>query len=162
MCFATSTLRLHQDLQNRKQLDVEHQHAVRRNAADALGTVSQFTRHIEAPFTANAHQLQRLGPASGHTANRELGRLAALVGAVEHSAVDQGAVVVSTYLSVETRLGAVTGSQHFVLQPRSQGGNAFTLGVFSNESFTFTGSCFGFTSEGHTSELQSRENIVCL
>ena len=99
-----------------------------------MSAVSQFARHVQAPFAAGIHQLQGFGPAGDHAANRKFCRLAALVGAVEHSAVDQGAVVVSTHLVFTGRLGAGTRRQHFKLQAGSQGGDAVTLGVFRQES----------------------------
>src|SRR5690606_21605174 len=74
-------------------------------------------------------QLQGFDPAGNHAADREFGRLATLVGAVEHGAVNQGAVVVGTHLVVAGGLGAFAGNQHFVLQAGFQHGHAFTLGI---------------------------------
>src|SRR3546814_20858057 len=54
-------------------------------------------------------------------------------------------MVVGTYLVLTARLGAFTLSQHFKLQTRGQGGDAFALGVFSQERTTFAsgGFCLG-------------------
>ena len=45
-----------------------------------------------------------------------IGGLAALVGAVKHATVDQGAVVVGPHAVFAGRLGAVACGQHFILQ----------------------------------------------
>lgn len=135
-----------QVLQNVEQFDVEYQHAVRRNAANALSAVSQFARHVQAPFAAGIHQLQGFGPAGDYATHREFCRLATLVGAVEHRAVDQGAVIVSAHLVFTGGLGAITGRQHFKLQAGSQGGDALTLGVFSQERQASAGSGFSLGS----------------
>src|SRR3990167_9349693 len=135
-----------QVLQNVEQLDVEYQNAVRRDAANALSAVSQFARHVQAPFAAGIHQLQGFGPAGDHATHGEFRSLAALVGAVEHSAVDQGAVVVGAHLVFTGRLRAGTGGQHFKLQAGSQGGDAITLGVFCQESQASARSSFSLGS----------------
>src|SRR5690606_15117794 len=132
--------------ENVEQLDIEYQHAVRRDAANALSAVGQLARHVQTPLAAGTHQLQSLDPARNHTTDREFSRLAALVGAVEHGAVDQGAVVMGTYLVLAGRLGALAGDQHFVLQAGRQHGHAFTLGVLGQVGTAFAGSGFSLGS----------------
>ncbi|MCY1428678.1 hypothetical protein D9M71_445700 [compost metagenome] len=115
---------------------------MRRDAADGLAAVGQLARHVQAPFAAGVHQLQGLDPAGDHAANREFGRLAALVGAVEHGAVDQGAVVVGAHGVFAGRLRPVTADQHFVLQAGRQHGHAFALGIIDQVGLADAGSGF--------------------
>ena len=60
--------------------------------------------------------MQRLGPAGDDAAYRKLGRLTALVGAVEDFAADQRAFVVGAHGGAGGRRSAATGFNHFVLQ----------------------------------------------
>ncbi|MCY1414749.1 hypothetical protein D9M71_302080 [compost metagenome] len=55
-------------------------------------------------------------------------------------------MVVSANAVLTGRLGAFTSGQYFELQARCQGGDAFALGVFSQESQASTGSSFGLGS----------------
>ena len=127
-----------------KQLNLELQYAVRFDILScATFAISQLSRDPEDIFRTDRHDLQALSPALDYLANTELSRLATLVGAVEHSAVDQGAVVVRTHVVFAGRLGAFASGQHFELQAGSQGGDAFTLGVFRQECQARTGSRFG-------------------
>src|SRR5690606_31044713 len=112
-------------LEDIQQLDVKHQHAVRWDAADGLAAVGQLARYVQAPLAAGIHQLQGFDPAGDHAAYRELGWLAALVGAVEHGAVDQRAVVVGAHLIIARRLGTFASDQHLILQARLQHSHAF-------------------------------------
>ncbi|MCY1455783.1 hypothetical protein D9M71_729410 [compost metagenome] len=55
-------------------------------------------------------------------------------------------MVVGTHAVVAAWLGAFTCGQHFELQARSQGGDAVTLGVFSQEGLAFASGRFGLGS----------------
>lgn len=79
-----------------QQFHFELQRGVRRNHA-AAGTalaVGDRRRAGELGLAANLHLLHAFGPALDHAVERELDRLAALVGAVELLAVGKGAAVV--------------------------------------------------------------------
>src|SRR5690606_20621132 len=88
--------RMGRSLQDLEQFDVEDQGAVRRDAAGGAAAVGQIRGDVEAPFGTFFHQLQCFGPAGDNAAYRELGGLAALVGAVKYLTTDQGAFVVGT------------------------------------------------------------------
>src|SRR5690606_24204033 len=76
--------RMGRSLQDLEQFDVEDQGAVRRDAAGGAPAVGQIRGNVEAPFGTFLHQLQCFGPAGDNAAYRELGGLAALVGAVKY------------------------------------------------------------------------------
>src|SRR5690606_25633415 len=80
--------RMGRSLQDLEQFDVEDQGAVRRDAAGGAAAVGQIRRDVEAPFGTFLHQLQCFGPAGDNAAYRELGGLAALVGAVKYLTTD--------------------------------------------------------------------------
>src|SRR5690606_26302957 len=78
-----------------EQFDIEHEGGVRGDAAGRSGAaVGELGGDPEAVLRADRHQLQALGPARDHLAQAEGGRVVALVGAVEHGAVEQAALVV--------------------------------------------------------------------
>ena len=62
----------------------------------------------KASLTAHLHHLHTLGPARDHAVKGELGGLTALVRAVEHLAVDEGAAIVDLHLV--GGLGALAGA----------------------------------------------------
>jgi len=103
-------------LQNGQQLDIEHQHAVWRDAANTLSAVGKFARNIKSPLASGRHELKRFGPACNHAADRKFGRLPALVGTVENGAVNQRAVIMGPYMIVDAGFGTVAYRQHLVLQ----------------------------------------------
>src|SRR5262245_45948263 len=75
---------------DRKQLDFKDQRGPGRDVlAGPLVAVGQVGRQIQLPFGADRHELQGFGPASDDLVDRERGRLATLVRAVELRAVDQ-------------------------------------------------------------------------
>src|SRR5690606_5558308 len=99
-------------LQDLEQFDVEDQGAVRRDAAGGAAAVGQIRGDVEAPFGTFLHQLQCFGPAGDNAAYRELGGLAALVGAVKYLTTDQGAFVVGTDGRAGSRSGAGAFADH--------------------------------------------------
>src|SRR5574344_1176652 len=98
-------------LQNRQQLDIKHQRAVRRDTTHSLTTVGQFAWHIQAPLAAYRHQLQGFGPAGNHAGYRKLGGLATLVRAVKYGAVNQGTEVMGAHSTLANRLVTLAGGQ---------------------------------------------------
>jgi GST-like protein len=117
------------------QLDAEDHHAVAGDRALVLGAVAQFRGYVEGPFVARAHHDQGFLPGRHQALQRERGGGAALVGAVEHRAVDQLALVVDLDLVGRVRLGAVgrTRADDLVLQAVGQGDDAGLLGVLNHE-----------------------------
>src|SRR3989442_5860494 len=92
-----------------QQLDLEDERRAGldrgRRAAVAVGDVR---RADEATLSPNLHLLQRFGPAFDDAVQRERRRLSPLDGAVEHRAVDQGALIVN--LDRVGGLGRVSGA----------------------------------------------------
>ena len=127
----------HRFLQDVEQLDVEHQHAVRRDAADGLATIGQLTRHVQAPLAAGVHQLQGLDPTGDHAADREFGRLAAIVGAVEYGAVDQAAwLAVPNFVTPELHWGAILYMVPVALAPAIEHiGGVVAIGNVTGKNF---------------------------
>ena len=107
---------------------------MRRNAVTrATSTIGQLGRDIQTPLGTFLHQLQGFGPTSDHTANREFGRLAALVGAVEDLTGNQRAFVVSANSCTGVRRCTRTGGNNLVLQTGFQGNDTLTLGILGQE-----------------------------
>src|SRR5262245_6510663 len=71
-------------LLDREELDIEDEHARRRAR---LALVGEVLRDPEAALLTDGHELDALGPAGDHVAERELGRLPAGERAVEHLSV---------------------------------------------------------------------------
>src|SRR5688572_14491459 len=66
------------------QLDLEGEHRVRRDRTAAALAVTQVGRDPQRVLAADRHQGDALGPTRDDLVEAELGRLATLVGAVEH------------------------------------------------------------------------------
>src|SRR5690606_8550084 len=128
--------RMGRSLQDLEQFDVEDQGAVRRDAAGGAAAVGQIRRDVEAPFGTFLHQLQCFGPAGDNAAYRELGGLAALVGAVKYLTTDQGAFVVGTDGRAGSRSGAGAFADHLILQTGRQRDHAFATAVALEELLT--------------------------
>src|SRR5690606_16782777 len=123
-------------LQDLEQFDVEDQGAVRRDAAGGAPAVGQVRGDVEAPFGTFFHQLQCFGPAGDDATYRELGRLAALVGAVKYLTTDQGAFVVGTDGRAGSRSRAGAFADHLILQTGRQRDHAFATAVALEELLT--------------------------
>src|SRR5690606_40795730 len=80
--------------------------------------------------------------------------LITLVGRIKNSSVGQLSFVVHSYGLPLNRLGTFTFLNNFIPQA------AFCFIKTRSKAFYGRLSC-GFRSEEHTSELQSRENLVC-
>src|SRR5690606_555219 len=81
-----------------QQLHIKDQCRVRSDAATGTAlTVGELVGNVQAPLGTHGHQLQRFGPAGDHTVYGKVDRLAAVVGRVEFSIVNQGAVVLGFY-----------------------------------------------------------------
>ena len=107
---------------------------MRRNAVTrTTSAIGQLGRDIQTPLGTFLHQLQGFGPTSDHTANREFGRLAALVGAVEDLTGNQRAFVVSANSCTGVRRCTRTGGNNLVLQTGFQGNDTLTLGILGQE-----------------------------
>src|SRR5690606_7853668 len=114
----------------------KHQGGVRANRiTDTVLAITQLRRNHDLPLVTHLHAGQGFLPTFDHAVQREGGRLATLDRAVEHSAVDQGAVVVSNHGVVQRRLGRtfLTAGQHFILQAVFQRGHAFLCSVLVTE-----------------------------
>src|SRR5690554_7010886 len=120
-----------------EQLDAEDQGLVGADGALALGAIAQLGGNHDLPGIADAHQLQRLLPAVDHLVDAKAHRLAALIGAVEDGAVDQGALVVYLDAVLGPRCGAVAGLQHPVLQAGLGHLDALRLGVGGQVGLAF-------------------------
>src|SRR5690606_18214471 len=128
--------RMGRSLQDLEQFDVEDQGAVRRDAAGGAPAVGQIRGNVEAPFGTFLHQLQCFGPAGDNAAYRELGGLAALVGAVKYLTTDQGAFVVGTDGRAGSRSGSGTFTDDLILQTGRQSDHAFATAVALEELLT--------------------------
>src|SRR5690606_11392488 len=81
-----------------QQLHIKDQCRVRSDAATGTAlTVGELVGNVQAPLGTHGHQLQRFGPAGDHTVYGKVDRLAAVLGRVEYSTVNQGAVVMGFY-----------------------------------------------------------------
>ncbi len=98
-----------------------------------LLAVGQVLRDPQLVLAADRHQLQRLGPARDHRRQAEFGRLVAIVGTVEHGAVQQRATVMHAHVGAGSRLRAGARGQHLVLQARRRGHDARLLAVLGEE-----------------------------
>src|SRR5690606_27782490 len=128
--------RMGRSLQDLEQFDVEDQGAVRRDAAGGAPAVGQIRGNVEAPFGTFLHQLQCFGPAGDNAAYRELGGLAALVGAVKYLTTDQGAFVVGTDGRAGSRSGSGTFTDDLILQTGRQSDHALAAAVALEELLT--------------------------
>src|SRR5690606_6993764 len=99
----------------------------------AVGAVGQVGGDPEAVLGPDRHQRHTLGPARDHAAQRELGRLAALIGAVEHGAVQQLALVIHADAVAGGRTRAAALAQHHVLQAGRGGDHALLVAVLGHE-----------------------------
>src|SRR5690606_11712337 len=79
-----------------EQLDVENQGGIwpDRAAGGAACAIGKLAGDPEPVLGADRHQRHAFGPAGDDLSQAELGRLAAIIGTVEHRAIKQGAVVV--------------------------------------------------------------------
>src|SRR5690606_1264950 len=91
------------------QLDLEDQGRAARDARPPPVAVGDVGRADDLRLAARLHLLERLGPAGDDAGELELGRLAALVGAVELGAVGQRAAVVDLDLVVRRGRVAAAG-----------------------------------------------------
>src|SRR5690606_37249816 len=107
-----------------------------RPAYGALLAIAQLRRDPDPVAAAAGHQLHAFLPARHHLVEGELGRLAALAGAVEHLAVEQAALVVHPDPVRGTRAVAFAFLEHFVLQAAFGDLDLLALGVLREERST--------------------------
>ena len=104
--------------------------------------VSQLVRDEEFVFRPYGHELQTFGPTLNNAVERERNRLAALVTAVENSAVDERTFIMYAYRVGSFGLLTDSGLQYFVLQTAGGGLHAFAFGILCEEFLAFF-FCFG-------------------
>src|SRR5206468_11118008 len=97
------------------QLHFENQDRVWRNSWPPLLAVGKICRNEKLKLGADLHQLERFSPTFDNASDWKRGWLAAFVGTVEFSAVNQGAAVVYRHAVAAFRLRAGTFFQHFIL-----------------------------------------------
>src|SRR6516165_968953 len=100
-----------------EEFDFEDKRRVRADATTrALFAIGKFGGHEELPFRAGLHERESFGPGFDHAINRERGRLAAFVRAVEFGAVQERAAIIHGDLISGLRLPAVAFGEHLVLE----------------------------------------------
>src|SRR5690606_14767131 len=124
-------------VQDVEEFHLEHQRAARGDRATRRThvAVAELAGQPEHVLAADRHQLQAFLPARDHARQREHGGLAAVVGAVEHGAVDERAAVVHADAALGTGLRALALLEHLVLQARCGDLDAFLAGVPGQERF---------------------------
>src|SRR5713226_685845 len=101
-----------------EQLDLEDQRGAARDGRRvSMVAIGDVRGADQLRLLADVQLLHALGPALDHAVERELRRLAPLVGGIEDGAVDQPALVVDLDLVGLLRARALAGAQHLDHQP---------------------------------------------
>ena len=126
-------------LEHLDKLHVEDEGCERWNHGTCTAlAISEHVRDVEAILGALCHELNTLCPTCNDLLQTKVGRLVALVAAVEHGAVEQTTLVVATHGVCSLWFLACTFVQHLILETALSHVDAVLIGILCQELLTLS------------------------